>query len=191
MGRITRWTVALALAGGAVVVAAGPAAAWFGPAVTVSPSTASPGATVTAQGDQFDHDDLVDVRMDSFTGTVIATFTPSSGSFQGPLVIPSGTPVGNHTLWFTQNDATGAVEEMPQRALLVVSGAGGQPLQSAPLAVDASARQKTLVSRGRGVVSTGTLILVGLASAVLAALVASGVVLAVRRRGVAEGGAGS
>ena len=175
------------------MVTAGPAPAWFGPAVTVSPSTASPGATVTAQGFLFDHDDLVKVRMDSPNGNVVATFTPSSGSFQGPLVVPPGTPVGGHTLWFTQNDATGAVEEMPQRALLMVSGAGGQPLLSAtPLGtVEAGARRATLAVTGRRAVSMGTLILVALASAGLAALVALGVVSAVRRRGVAESGAGS
>jgi hypothetical protein len=180
-----------AVAAGAVVVTGGPAAAWFGPAVSVSPETASPGATVTAQGLSFDHDDLVKVRMDSLNGDVVATFTPNSGDFQGPLVVPPGTPVGDHTLWFTQNDATGAIEEMPQRALLVVTGAGGQPLLSAPLAVDASARRATLALSERRAFSLLTLIMVALASAGLAALVALGVVSAVRRRGVAEGGAGS
>lgn len=190
MRRIARWTVALAVAGGAVVVATGPAVAWFGPAVTVSPSTATAGATVTAQGDQFDHDDLVKVRMDSPSGNVVGTFTPSSGIFHGPLVVPPGTPVGDHTLWFMQYDTTGAIEDMPQRALLRVTGAGGPPLLSAPLAVDTSARRATLALSRRRSVSMGTLILVAVASAALAALVALGVVLGFRRRG-AEGGAGS
>ncbi|MFN2608901.1 MAG: hypothetical protein ABR511_13605 [Acidimicrobiales bacterium] len=135
------------------------------------------------KGDSFDHDDPVLARLDGLDGPVLATFTPDSGSFRGPMVVPTGLTLGGHVLVFMQYDATGAVEEIPTRARLAVSSsAGGTPLAATPPAADAGAgaRPTTLALSRPHPLGIAVLVLLALGAAAVAVAVAATVV-AVRR----------
>ncbi|MDQ6617267.1 MAG: hypothetical protein M3083_21615 [Actinomycetota bacterium] len=189
MRRLARGATAAALAISAAITAAPAASAWYGPAAYVTPSSATPGATVNVHGVSFDQDDPVKARLDGLDGQVLATFTPNSGEFQGPLVVPADIKRGNHVVVFMQYDDKGAIEEMPPRAMLAVtSAAGGTPLVATPVAADAGVRLADLTRSGPHTVGLGTLVLVALGAAVLCMLVAAIVVLATRRaeRGVTQ-----
>ena len=189
VGWLMRITAAAVLAIFGVMVAPPWASAWYGPATYLSLSTATPDATVTVRGVSFNYDDPVLVHFDGLDGPVVATFTPASGSFEGPLVVPADTKAGSHLLLFTQYDTGHNIEEMPIRARLVVTtAAGGTPLAAASLAVDTTPRPTALEQTGRHPIGIGELVLVALAGATLAALVA-GIVVRRTRSGVARGSA--
>lgn len=184
MGRPARGAVATTLALVALLAIAPAASAWYGPAVDISPSSATPDATVTVDGQSYGHHDPVSARLDGLDGPILATFTPKSGKFHGPLVVPADIKPGNHVIVFVQYDATGAIEEIPTRALLVVTSAGaGSPLLATPVAVDTSARRTGLVIQRAHSLGMGTLVLVALGAAAAAALVAGIVVVVARRAG--------
>jgi hypothetical protein len=186
-----RITAAAVLAIFGVMVAPPWASAWYGPATYLSPSTATRGATVTVRGVSFNYDDPVLVYFDGLDGPVVATFTPASGSFEGPLVVPADAKAGSHLLLFVQYDSEKNIEEMPIRAQLVTTAAGGTPLvaaSAASLAVDTTPRPAALEQTGRQPIGIGELVLVALAAAALAALVV-GIVVRRIRSGAARGSA--
>lgn len=163
------------------------ASAWYGPFVFVSPSSATVGGQVNAQGISFTKADPVQARLDTLDGPVLATFVPKSGShsleFQGPITVPTETKPGNHVLVFTQYDADGNLEQMPIRALLAVSTAeGGAPVVGAPLAVDTAARPPALVQIRHHPLSGGALLLIAFGVAGIGMLVASTAALAGSRQ---------
>jgi hypothetical protein len=163
------------------------ASAWYGPFVFVSPSSATVGGQVNAQGISFSKADPVQARLDTLDGPVLATFTPKSGShsleFQGPITVPTETKPGNHVLVFTQYDAAGNLEQMPIRALVAVASvAGGAPVVGAPFALDTTARTPALVQVRHHPLSAGALVLIAFGVAGIGMLVASTVALAGSRQ---------
>jgi hypothetical protein len=135
-----------------------------------------------AHGISFSHSDPVQARLDALDGRVLAIFTPASGphslEFQGPVTMPADVAPGNHTLLFTQSDASGNIEQMPIRALVSVNGtAAGAPVVGAPLATDTSPRPAALARTVRHPLGFAALVLIALGAAgigMFAAAVAAG-----------------
>jgi len=122
--------------------------------VTTSPGAGVAGSTVTVNAKGFaPHDGadaraaLAEIRMDSMTGPVIGTGSPSgsNGSFAAQITVPGVDP-GEHVLIVTQNDANGTpaygtpartvftVDPTPAAAPAAVASAPAAAVQSAPVA---------------------------------------------------------
>jgi hypothetical protein len=180
MSRFRRPVVFLMLGvAGALMVLAGtspPATAWYGPFVFTSPASAKPGEEVMAQGYYWAKTDPVQARLDAVDGKVLASFTPQSGSkgmeFHGPVQIPADTRAGVHVLVFTQFDGAGKIVQMPPRAVVSVTDAGGAlPAVGAPLATDQSARPEAVERAGEDPLGFGELALIAAGAAGVAMFV--------------------
>jgi len=129
--------------------------------ITTSPGSAVAGATVTVDARGFAPHDPSDartspaeIRMDSMTGPVIGTASPSSarsgGNFSVQITVPA-VAAGDHVLIATQNGADGrpsygtpartvfTVEPTPAPAAAAVAAAPASPSVAAPAAVVAAA----------------------------------------------------
>lgn len=166
----------------AVVIPASVAWACVGLVVftTTGSATVQPGGTVEVFGGEFAAEQPVDVHLDSPDGPVLATF-PSPGPstmtsrFTLEVPIPDDISPGEHFLVAMQehHDMNGGI---PARAAIYVDAE--EPAAPAPAARPTS----VLVSTGPSPVS---LVLIGLAVAVVALLVAAGARSMTGRRGPA------
>jgi hypothetical protein len=156
------------LAPSAVVVGCA-AAAWAcvsGPAVNLSTANVKPGDQVTLTGTNFRQPDPVTVRWNALDGPILGTFDkPANGSISGAITVPADARAGNYVLIITQHKADGKLSQMPVRALLTVTPAGGAvPALGAAVASSTEARQPGLVVADNSVSGTTlALIAVGVA----------------------------
>lgn len=144
---------------------------------TVNPSSVQPGGTVTVTGRDFAPGAPIDIHLDSATGKILATFPPHTNSvmmntWNLEVPIPADTPKGQHLLVATQ-DYHNMNAGVPARATLFV----GVPAVSA--AQPEARPAKVSVATGP---SAASLLLIGLGVALVALLVAGGIVAATSRR---------
>lgn len=118
---------------------------------TTSRSSGVAGSTVTVNGKGFAPHDraaapgaLAEIRMDSMTGPVIGTGSPSgtNGSFAAQITVPGVDP-GEHVLILTQNGADGRpVYGSPARTVFTVDPTPvAAPAAAAPASAPAAAVQ--------------------------------------------------
>ena len=146
--------------------------------VTTNSATVQPGDTLTITGKEFAAKVPVLIRLDSFTGPVLATAPPPTSTmtsqFQIAVTIPAGVSAGAHFLVGTQDehDMNGG---NPARALIYVGTAAPPP--GAP-----ASRPGTLIAdKGLGL---GILALIALAAAALSLFLV--LLVLTRRRPEAE-----
>jgi hypothetical protein len=146
--------------------------------ITTSSATVQPGDTLTVAGKEFAAKSPVLIRLDSFTGPVLATAPPPTSTmtsqFKIAVTIPADVAAGPHFLVATQDehDMNGG---NPARALFYVGTAA--PATGAP-----AARPGTLIAdKGLGL---GILALIALAVAGLSLFLVLSVLT--RRRPRAE-----
>ena len=170
----------LSLATGAALVTLVPAAvAWACVGVvslTSSSSTVQPGGTLDVTGREFAEKVPVQIHLDSPSGPVLTTVPGPSSTMNSKstvtVTIPSNISVGEHFLVATQ-DQHDMNSGAPARSAFYVGTA-------APGAAPAPVRPPTLVASSGP--SAGSLVLIGLAVAVVA-LVVAGAIIAASGRG--------
>lgn len=177
-----RWAVGV-VAAVAVIVPTAWAWACVGlMSLTTSSSVVQPGGTVTVFGKEFAEGAPIDIHLDSPTGPVLATVPPPTDTmtsqFSITVTIPPDVTRGDHLLVATQNYHymnAGA----PARAAIHVG-------TSAPAVPAAPPSRPARIGASSGP-STVSLVLIGLAVAVVALGVAAvATLLAARRRGQPE-----
>lgn len=154
-----------------------------GPAVNLSTTNATPGQEVsfTATGYRAGSGP-VEVRMDSLTGTLLASAEVDNRIATGSFTVPEGTAPGNHVVLFTRVDA-GEITVNPVRALLVVTPEGGAaPALSAPLGVGDTSRPVGL-EVADSTLSTGSMVLIALGVAGVGMFLAGMAALFAGRKG--------
>ncbi len=183
---IRRWAIGGMGAIAAVMVAS--AAAWAcvsGPNVTLNPTNAKPGETVTVNMRDFRKADPIQARWNDLSGPVLATFE-SNGSgtpFTGQVTIPADAKPGNYVLILTQNAPDGKLSQMPVRALVtVVSPNGSNPVLGAAVSPAEANRPAGLVTNDESI-SGASLLLAGLGVAGVGMFVAGMAALLAGRRG--------
>lgn len=163
----------------AVVVPASVAWACVGIVVfkTTESARVEPGGTVEVFGGEFATDQPVDIHLDSVDGPVLATYPDPAPSamtsrFTLEVPIPEDTSPGEHILVAMQEhyDHNGGI---PARAAIYVDAP--EPAPSAP------AERPTSLIASSGP-SPGSLVLIGLAAAVVALLLAAGARMVVTRQ---------
>lgn len=181
-----RWGAAVLAAGlAALTVPAVIAYACVGlVALSASPSSVQPGATVTLKGMDFVPNVPVLIHVDSVNGPVIATVTQMTGGvmssrFTQTVTIPANVSTGQHVLIATQN-AHNMNGGNPARTVLYV----GVPAPNSP-GVEARPASPTF-DTGPG---WGILALIALGAAVVGFVIFSYLVL--RRRGTPTSQAGA
>lgn len=177
---------------GVLALLAWGAVAWAcvsGPTTFLSPTSAAPGAEVKVSGVYFTKEEPIEVRLGRLDGPVLATFTPAQGSrsfgleMEGTIVVPPGTPPGDHVVVFTQRDSAGTLVQTPSRLLLTVTGAGGAtPVAGAPVGLGETGREPGLVKTEGSGLSGGAMLLIGLGAAGLGMMVAGMAASAAGRR---------
>ena len=166
------------------------ATAWAcvsGPSVTLNPTNAKPGETVTLAMRDFRKADPVEVRWNDLAAPAMATFThDATGSpFKGTITVPENAQPGNYVLILTQRAPDGKLSQMPVRALLTVTSPNGAtPVLGAAVAPAEADRPAGLV-RADDDISGGTLALVGLGVAGVGMFLAGMAALLAGRRGQA------
>jgi hypothetical protein len=156
--------------------------AGLGPAhlsmLKVTPELSVPGGEVAVSG--FSYTRPVSIHFRTVDGPVLGTFTPDSNSdLRGAVTIPADTKPGSYLLFATQDDA-GKPTRLPARASLTVAPAGGAPVLAGVVSPEP---RVPAVLRKDDDVSSGSLVLAGLAGAGVALLgVGSALVARSRRR---------
>lgn len=130
--------------------------------ITTSTSSVQPGGSLTINGLSFGSNP-VELRLDSLTGTPLATATPDGqGNFSQAVTIPQDVGTGPHIIVATEEAATadgsnsGSAQGVPARATIQIGAATATPATSPASPVQ--------VASGVGV---GTLILIAAAVACL------------------------
>jgi len=169
------------------------AAAWAcvaGPSVFTSTITAKPGDVVGVKGVFFSRPEPVMVRFNALDGPVLTDLgPPKNRTVEGTITVPPDTKPGNYVLVFTQTGADGKYTQTPIRAMLTVTGAGGeQPLVGAPVGVAAEPRAEGIVTEDESV-SGGALALVALGVGGIGMFLAGIAALVASRRGTAAAAA--
>ncbi len=181
---------------GAVVivatVAVAAAAAWAciaGPTLIATPAQAKPGQEIAVSGLSYSGSQPIVVRFNALDGPILGTFAASGGRFgddealAGKVTIPADTKPGSYVLIATQSKPDGGLAQVPVRALVTVTAAGGAPALGAPVFQPEAGRQVgPIVTRSS--VSTAALVMVGLGAAGVAMFLAGIAVLIPSRRRV-------
>lgn len=179
--------LALGGLGAAAAVVIATASAWAcvsGPSVTLTPSSAKPGDTVTATLRDFRKVDPVQVRWNDLNAPAIAEYASKGNGepFTGTFTVPSDAKPGPAVVIFSSTSPDGKLSQMPVRALITVTGDNGAtPLLGAPIAVTDSARPAGL-AKDDNAVSAGTLVLVAIGVAGVGMLVAGVAAMMAGRR---------
>lgn len=143
----------------------------------VTPELSVPGGEVAVSG--FSYTRPVSIHFKTMDGPVLGTFTPDSNSdLRGSVTIPADTKPGAYVVFATQDDA-GKPTRLPARATLTVAPPGGAPVLAGVVSPEP---RVPAVLRTDDDVSTGALVLAGLAGAGLALLGVGSALVARSRR---------
>ena len=177
---------------GAVGVVLMAAVAWAcvsGPAVTLSTVNAAPGDEITISGSNFRQPESATVRWDSLDGQILANLgAPDNRLIEGTFTVPANATPGNHVVIVSQAKADGTLTQMPIRALLTVTPAGGAAPVLGESISPTEVREPGLVTADDGI-STGSLVLIALGVAGTAMFLAGVAALVAGRRSPAPAAA--
>jgi hypothetical protein len=166
MSRARQW--AALGAGAALLVLVTAASAWAcvaGPTLRLTPASVKPGEQVTLSGISYKSGLPIVVRFNALDGPLLGTFMPSGGRFgddeflNGTVTIPADVKPGSYVLVATQSGTDGKLAQVPVRALVTVTGPGGNPAVGGALGQPELGRPVG-PARTESSVSAGTLLLV-------------------------------
>jgi len=183
--------VAVAGALGGILVAATSAFACIPIAVLrLTPADVAPGATVNALIREVSGAQVppVTFHWKTVDGPVLATVQPGDSSTTASFQIPADTPGGDYLVWATQPLKVYPKGQFPtwgmpaKASLHVVTPSGPPALFAGDSAVQTETRPPALVAKSRSGLSTGAVVLVAAATAIVALAVVALVARFVARR---------